>query len=98
MSRLKNGNARRSSRFICLKCLSWKTTYIQGIQRHSLREKNHIKDNICTNCGEVKTMEVRYCDYLPNVMMKAMEEHNKLYDDNLTEIDVEFYGKISIEK
>lgn len=97
MSRCKNGNPQRSSRFICLKCLNWKTTYTQGMQRPSLRERNHIKDNVCSSCGEVKSMEIRCCDYLPNVMKNAIKEHNRIYNDNLIEVDIDFYGKISTE-
>ena len=46
------GNPKRSSVFICLKCLDWKFTYIQGIQRSNQRELGHIKDNVCSHCGE----------------------------------------------
>ena len=92
------GNPKRSraSRFICLKCLDWKFTYIQGIQRSNQRELGHIKDNVCSHCGEVKTMEVRHCDYLPDIMKKAIRKHNELYDDNVTEVETDFYGTISI--
>lgn len=72
MCRCRTGNPKRSSRFICLHCLDWKFTYIQGIQRPNQRELGHIKDNVCTHCGEVKTMEVRHCDYLPDIMKKAI--------------------------
>ena len=53
-------------------------------------------DNVCTHCGEVKTMEVRHCDYLPDIMKKAIRKHNELYDDNVTEVETDFYGTISI--
>ena len=92
----KNGNPKRSSSFICLKCLYWKFTYIQGIQRSNQRELGHIKDNVCSHCGEVKTMEVRHCDYLPDIMKKAIRKHNELYNDNVTEVKTDFYGTISI--
>lgn len=81
MYKNKNGNPKRSSRFICLKCLHVDTTYIPGIQRTNQRSKYHIKDSVCLKCGEVKTMEVRYNDYLSEIMNKAIIEHNKIYND-----------------
>lgn len=91
-----NGNGKKSSRFICLSCLNWKTTYVQGVQRNNQRELGHIKNNVCSHCGEVKTMEVRYCDYLPDIMKKAIVEHNKLYNDNVTKVTTEHYGMIRV--
>ena len=41
-------------------------------------------------------MEVRHCDYLPYIMKKAIRKHNELYDDNVTEVETDFYGTISI--
>ena len=41
-------------------------------------------------------MEVRHCDYLPDIMRKAIRKHNELYDDNVTEVETDFYGIISI--
>jgi hypothetical protein len=58
MNNCKNGNPKKKLRFICLKCLSYKTTYIDGIQRQNQRESGHIKDNACIKCGNVQTMEV----------------------------------------
>ena len=74
------GNPKRNSVFICLKCLDWKFTYIQGIQRSNQRELGHIKDNVCNRCGEVKTMEVRYCDSFDEMMQKAEELHREYYN------------------
>ena len=48
------------------------------------------------HCGEVKTMEVRHCDYLPDIMKKAIRKHNELYDDNVTEIETDCYGTIKV--
>ena len=96
MCKCKYGNPKKKSEFICLKCLDWKFTYIQGIQRVKQRELGHIKDKCCTRCGEVKTMEVRHCDYLPDVMKMAMKRHNEDYNDNIREITVEHYGTICI--
>ena len=91
-----NGNGKKSSEFICLSCLDWKTTYIRDIQRPQQREPFHIKDNGCLRCGEVKTMEVRHCDYLPDIMKKAIRKHNELYNDNVTEVETDFYGTIKV--
>ena len=92
----KNGNPKRASRFICLCCLNYKTTYIPGIQRKNQRKLDHIKDSACITCGDVKTMEVRYKDYLPDIMRKAIIKHNELYNDNIIEVNDSFYGKISV--
>ena len=70
--------------------------YIRYIQRPQQRELGHIKDNVCNRCGEVKTMEVRHCDYLPDIMKKAIKKHNELYNDNITEVATEFYGMICV--
>lgn len=79
-----------------MSCLDWKTVYIRDIQRPQQREPFHIKDNCCICCGDVKTMEVRHCDYLPDVMKEAMKEHNKRYNDDVKSIIIEHYGIISI--
>ena len=91
-----NGNGKRGSEFICLSCLEWKTVFTRDIQRSNQREPFHIKDNTCLRCGEVKTMEVRPCDYLPDVMFQAMLKHNELYNDNIKKINIEHYGEICI--
>jgi hypothetical protein len=96
MNNCKNGNPKKKSRFICLKCLNYKTTCIDGVQRKNQRESGHIKDNVCIRCGNVQTMEIRYCDYLPDVMKKAIIKHNELYEDNVEYVDTDFYGKIYI--
>ena len=89
------GNPKRSSRFICLSHLGINEIG-NGIQRSNQRELGHIKDNVCNRCGEVKTMEVRHCDYLPDIMKKAIKKHNELYDDNVTEVETDFYGTIKV--
>lgn len=91
-----NGNGKKASKFICLKCLNWKTIYTQDIQRLSQREKFHEKNTRCLKCGEIKGMEVRYCDYLPEIMEMAILRHNEIYNDNVTEVVEDFYGTISI--
>ena len=95
MCRCKMGNPKRSGRFICLSHVGINEIG-NGIQRSNQRELGHIKDNVCNRCGEVKTMEVRHCDYLPDIMKKAIRKHNELYDDNVTEVETDFYGTISI--
>lgn len=74
MSRYKNGNPKRQSRFICLSCLQ-ENKLAQGIQRKSQRKKFHIKDLTCLNCdGKIcKCIEVRYCDSFDEVMEKAIK-------------------------
>lgn len=79
MCRCRYGNPKKKSQFICLRCLDWKNTYIQGIQRIKQRELGHIKDNVCNRCGEVKTMEVRHCDWLEEIKDKAEKLHIELY-------------------
>ena len=91
-----NGNGKKASEFICLKCLDWRTTYTQDIQRKNQREIEHVKNTECLRCGKIKSMEVRYCDYLPDIMRKAMKKHNELYNDNVTEVVEDFYGTIHI--
>ena len=94
MCRCRMGNPKKMSRFICLKCLQ---IGIPGIQRKSQREKYHVKDLFCTYCKqETKHIEIRHCDYLPDIMKKAIRKHNELYDDNVTEVETDFYGTISI--
>ena len=41
-------------------------------------------------------MEVRYCDYLPDIMKKAIRKHNEIYRDNVTEVETDFYGTICV--
>lgn len=78
MSRYKNGNPKRQSRFICLQCLQ-ENRLAQGIQRKSQREKFHIKDLYCLSCRKIcKCVEVRYCDSFDEVMDKA-KELSKIY-------------------
>lgn len=81
MSRYKYGNPKKKSSFICLKC-GRTDGVLDGIQRiHGSREKGHIKDMYCAHCGErTKCLEVRYCDYLPEMKEKAEELHKEYYD------------------
>lgn len=79
-SKCKYGNPKKSSRFICCKCLN-ENCIAQGIQRGGKqREKNHIKDLYCVICNDVeKSIEVRYCDNYSEIMEKAKELHNEYY-------------------
>lgn len=71
------GNPKRSSRFICCKCLQ---VGIPGIQRKSQREKFHVKDLFCPHCQiETKHIEIRHCDWIEEVMSKAEELHREYY-------------------
>ena len=77
-----NGNPKKKSRWICLKCL--KENHVgDGIQRGSRqREKYHIKDLSCL-CSDIneqtKNLEVRYCDNFQEMMIKAKKIHRKFY-------------------
>ena len=77
MCRCRMGNPKKMSRFICLKCLQ---VGITGIQRKSQREKYHVKDLFCVYCKqETKHIEVRHCDWIGEVMMRAEELHREYY-------------------
>ena len=117
MCRCRMGNPKKSSRFICCKCLK-ENQLGSGIQRANQREKGHIKDLTCLNPGcngdITKNIEVRYCDsfdemmhkaeelhrelYIKEdiIMKKAIRKHNELYDDNVTEVETDFYGTIKV--
>jgi len=74
------GNPKKTSSFICLKCLQ---IGISGIQRKSQREKFHVKDLFCYNCQtETKHIEIRHCDWLEEIKDKAKDLH------------IEYYGKV----
>ena len=72
------GNPKKKSRFICLKCLK---EGIGGIQRGGKqREKGHIKTLHCPFCQEeTKHLEIRYCDWLAEMMDKAARLHKEYY-------------------
>jgi hypothetical protein len=84
MSRYKNGNPKKKSRFICCKCLQ-ENMIGTGIQReHKQREKNHVKDLYCLVDKEVtKNLEVRYCDIFEEMMDKASELHIEYYGEKV---------------
>ena len=84
MCRLRYGNSKKQSRFICLKCLK-ENCVAQGLQRGSRqREKGHIKSLLCINpicAGErTKNLEVRYCDDFREMMEWAQELHMEYYE------------------
>lgn len=82
MCRYKMGNPKKSSRFICLRCLNVNQLG-EGIQRGGKqREKNHIKDLacMCTGFNEItKNLEVRYCDNMKEMMDRAEKLHDEYY-------------------
>ena len=79
MCRLKYGNPKKKSRFICLKHCGENLVGL-GIQRSKQRERKHIKDLYCLQCGEVvKNLEVRYCDIFQEMMDEAEKLHIEIY-------------------
>lgn len=42
----RNGNSKRNSRFICLRCLK-ENTVGAGMSRPNTKEKDHVKDIVC---------------------------------------------------
>lgn len=96
----KNGNAKKSSRFICLRCLK-ENCVGRGIFRKNTKELNHIKDIrcLCTHMEyKTKNLEVRWCDDFTERMLKATEMCHNYYDDygNYIGNDSEFnnYGEV----
>ena len=83
MCRCRMGNPKRSSRFICCKCLK-ENQLGSGIQRSNQRSKYHIKDLTCINPGcngdITKNIEVRYCDSFDEMMEYAEELHREYYE------------------
>lgn len=82
-SNCKDGNAKKSSRFICLRCL--KQNFVgAGIQRPNTKEKDHIK-NIGCLCIKMryktKNLEVRWCDDFKERMEYAEKIRHEFYDD-----------------
>ena len=80
----RNGNPKRSSRFICLKCMKLNQLG-SGIQRGGhQREKYHIKDLMCLNCKDediTKNIEVRWCDNYDEIYKKAVEIRSRYYQE-----------------
>lgn len=80
MCRYKSGNPKRSSRFICLSCMT-ENQLAQGIQRKLQREKYHVKNLYCLKCRtETKNIELRYCDSYEDVFDKALKIRSKYYE------------------
>lgn len=68
LSRYKNGNPKKASRFICLSC---GRIIMEGLQRPNQREYLHIKDLYCPYEGiKSKTVEVRWCDNIDEIKSK----------------------------
>ena len=78
----KNGNPKRASRWICIKCLK-ENRVGDGIQRRGhQREKYHVKDLACLCTGlteQTKNIEVRWCDSFQEMMEVAKELHREYY-------------------
>lgn len=79
MCRRRNGNPKMKSRFICLNC--GKENMIgNGIQRGNQREKHHVKNLFCLNCGRTtQNVEVRYCDNYAEVLEIVPELREEYY-------------------
>ena len=80
----RNGNPKRSSRFICLRCMQLNQCG-SGIQRGGhQREKYHIKDLMCINPGckcKTKNIEVRWCDSYEEIYERAVRERVNYYSE-----------------
>lgn len=80
MGRYKQGNPKRQSRFICLKCMK-ENKIVSGLQRESQRNKCHIKTLYCLRCRtETQNLEVRYCDWYEEIYEKAKEIRELYYE------------------
>ncbi len=80
MSRYKNGNPKKQSRFICLHCLKENMigTGLQRLDRQ--REKGHVKSLYCLNCRSITyNQEVRYCDNYDELYIHAKQIRNNYY-------------------
>lgn len=81
VSRYKNGNPKRQSRFICLCCMR-ENMLVTGIQRKQQREKEHIKDLFCLHCSCItKNIEVRYCDSYDEIYEFAKKKRENYYTE-----------------
>lgn len=80
----KWGNPKKKSSFVCLRCKR-KDGTIDGIQRlHGQREKMHVKDMYCCHCKmEIKALEIRYNDYLPELEEVIEELHEEFYGEDV---------------
>ena len=80
----KDGNAKKSSRFICLRCLK-QNCVGQGIQRPNTKEVDHIKNLSCLCVHmeyKTKNLEVRWCDDYKERMERAIEICGDFYDSD----------------
>lgn len=78
----RNGNPKRSSRFICLRCLK-ENKVGDGLQRPKTKETDHIKDLTCLCTGLnyiTANLEVRWCDNFDIQMEKAKAIQAEYYD------------------
>ena len=77
LCKCKYGNPKKKSEFICLKCLDWKFTYIQGIQRVKQREIGHIKETLDFNIREIRE-DIRRLESFQSENAKLREEMSLL--------------------
>ena len=84
MHRCRMGNPKRSSSFVCLRCLK---IGISGIQRKTQREKLYRKELYCCQCRMVtKHIEIRHCDWIGDIMPVAEELHREYYNNTFEHI------------
>lgn len=83
MSGYKNGNPKKQSRFICMKCMR-ENMIVTGMQRKNQREIGHTKDIFCIGCKEItKNIEVRYCDNYDEIFEKAKVKRENYYTNEI---------------
>ena len=82
-SKIKSGNSKKSSRFICLNCLQSDLITGTEMQRiHGQKEEDHIKNLWCCRCKvKLKTLEVRYFDDYDQKLEKAKELREEFIND-----------------
>ena len=89
MYKNKNGNPKRSSRFICLYHMG-ENQLGAGIQRTKQREKFHVKDLYCPVCFKItKCTEIRWCDTYDEIFNKAVELREEYYPEETGNIKLE---------
>lgn len=99
MCRCKNGNPKKSSRFICLRCLK-ENCVLQGVQRPKTKEIDHRKNARCLCVHmeyKTKNLEVRWCDNFDERMERAKQMRPDFYDEDgnyIGEYDPECIGKV----
>lgn len=77
----RKGNPKKSSEFICLRCLRIEGCTCNGLQRiHNMRKENHVKNQWCAFCKEeVKALEIREKDFYCEKRVEAEILHEEYY-------------------